>query len=120
MERASPWPSLVSLDDALAAGPQAGAKYIAGGTDLMQLAKDNVETPHHLIDIEGLLPDTISTATDGSLQLGALARMVEVATHADVRSSWPALSEALLLSASPQIRNMGTVGGNLLQRTRCG
>ncbi|WP_158742501.1 xanthine dehydrogenase family protein subunit M [Acidisphaera sp. L21] len=109
-----------SLDDALAAGPQAGAKYIAGGTDLMQLAKDNVETPHHLIDIEGLLPDTISTATDGSLQLGALARMVEVATHADVRSSWPALSEALLLSASPQIRNMGTVGGNLLQRTRCG
>ena len=109
-----------NLDDALAAGPQPGAKYIAGGTDLMQLGKDNVEAPRRLIDLEGVLPTTISVGSDGSLRLGALARMVEVANHPDVRAGWPAVSEALLLSASPQIRNMGTMGGNLLQRTRCG
>ena len=109
-----------NLDAALAAGPQAGAKYIAGGTDLMQLSKDNVETPYRLVDLEGVLPDTVSVSPDGSLRLGALARMVDVANHADVRAGWPAVSEALLLSASPQIRNMGTMGGNLLQRTRCG
>ncbi len=109
-----------SLDDALAAGPKPGAKYIAGGTDLVQLGKDNVESPHQLIDLDGLLPNTVTVAQDGSLHLGALARMVDVANHPDVRASWPAVSEALLLSASPQIRNMGTMGGNLLQRTRCG
>ena len=109
-----------NLDDALAAGPKPGAKYIAGGTDLLQLGKDNVETPQQLIDLEGLLPSTIAVASDGSLRLGAMARMVDVANHADVRANWPAVSEALLLSASPQVRNMGTIGGNLLQRTRCG
>ena len=109
-----------SLDAALAAGPKAGAKYIAGGTDLLQLGKDNVEAPTRLIDLEGLLPATITVAADGALHLGALARMVDVANHPDVRNGWPALSEALLLSASPQVRNMGTMGGNLLQRTRCG
>jgi xanthine dehydrogenase YagS FAD-binding subunit len=109
-----------SLEDALAAGPTDGAKYIAGGTDLMQLAKDNVEAPRRLIDLEGLVPATITVMPDGSLQLGGLARMVDVANNPDVRSTWPAISEALLLSASPQVRNMGTMGGNLLQRTRCG
>ena len=109
-----------NVDDALTAGPQPGAKYIAGGTDLMQLAKDNVEAPRQLVDLAGLLPSAISVAADGSLHLGALALMVDVANHADVRSTWPAVSEALLLSASPQVRNMGTMGGNLLQRTRCG
>jgi xanthine dehydrogenase YagS FAD-binding subunit len=107
-----------SLDAALAAGPVDGAKYIAGGSDLMQLAKDDVEKPRQLVDLEGLLPDTI-TVVNGSLRLGALARMADVAANADVRRAWPAVSEALLLSASPQIRNMGTMGGNLLQRTRC-
>ena len=109
-----------TVEDALVAGPQPGTKYIAGGTDLMQLGKDNVEAPRRLVDLEGTMPATISVAADGSLQLGALARMVDVANHPDVRASWPAVSEALLLSASPQIRNMGTMGGNLLQRTRCG
>ena len=109
-----------SLDDAIALGPKDGAKYIAGGTDLMQLAKDNVEAPRQMIDLEGLLPNTIKVSAKGALQLGALARMVDVANNADVRAGWPAVSEALLLSASPQIRNMGTMGGNLLQRTRCG
>ena len=109
-----------SLDAALSAGPKDGAKYIAGGTDILQLGKDNVEAPTQLIDLDGLLPATITVASDGSLRLGALARMVDVANHPDVRASWPAVSEALLLSASPQVRNMGTMGGNLLQRTRCG
>lgn len=109
-----------SLDAALAAGPKDGVKYIAGGTDLLQLGKDNVEAPTRLIDLEGLLSATVTVAADGALHLGALARMVDVANHPDVRNNWPALSEALLLSASPQVRNMGTVGGNLLQRTRCG
>jgi xanthine dehydrogenase YagS FAD-binding subunit len=109
-----------SIEDALANGPKDGAKYIAGGTDLMQLGKDNVEAPRQLIDLDGLVPATIGVAPDGSLHLGALARMVDVANHPDVRATWPAISEALLLSASPQIRNMGTMGGNLLQRTRCG
>ncbi len=108
------------LDSALAAGPKDGAKYIAGGTDLLQLGKDNVEQPSRLIDLDGVLPATITVDSDGALHLGALARMVDVANHPDVRNGWPAISEALLLSASPQIRNMGTMGGNLLQRTRCG
>ena len=109
-----------SLDDALAGGGKDGAKYIAGGTDLMQLGKDNVEAPRQLIDLDGLVPATIGVAADGSLRLGALARMADVANHSEVRAGWPAVSEALLLSASPQVRNMGTAGGNLLQRTRCG
>jgi xanthine dehydrogenase YagS FAD-binding subunit len=106
-------------DAAITGGAREGAKYIAGGTDLMQLAKDNVETPRELIDLDGLLERTV-TLQDGTLRLGALASMRDVAAHPDVRAGWPAISEALLLSASPQIRNMGTMGGNLLQRTRCG
>ena len=111
------------LNGALAAGQKDGAKYIAGGTDLMQLAKDDVETPRQLVDLDGMLSRTVSIqsgAQGGALRLGALAIMSDVAAHPDVRAGWPAISEALLLSASPQIRNMGTMGGNLLQRTRCG
>ncbi len=108
-----------ALDAALAAGPAPGAKYIAGGTDLMQLAKDDIEQPSQLVDLTGLLPATI-VEQNGSLRLGALATMHDAAMSDVVRGGWPAISEALLLSASPQIRNMGTVAGNLLQRTRCG
>jgi len=107
-----------SLDAALAAGAKDGAKYIAGGSDLMQLGKDDVERPREIVDLEGLVPATI-TLEGGALRLGALARMSDVAANADVRRAWPAVSEALLASASQQIRNMGTMGGNLLQRTRC-
>jgi xanthine dehydrogenase YagS FAD-binding subunit len=111
------------ISAALAAGQKDGAKYIAGGTDLMQLAKEDVETPRQLVDLTGLLTRTITVNTgterNGALRLGALATMSEVAANPDVRANWPAISEALLLSASPQIRNMGTMGGNLLQRTRC-
>jgi len=106
------------IDAALAAARADGAKFIAGGTDLMQLGKDNVEAPTALVDLDGLKLDDIAVR-DGALRIGALARMSDVAAHPEVRSGWPAIGEALLLSASPQIRNMGTAGGNLLQRTRC-
>lgn len=104
---------------AIIAGSAAQAKYIAGGTDLLQLAKDNVETPSHLVDLETLNLGGIHPGSDG-LHLEPLARMSEVAAHPDVVNGWPVLSQALLASASPQVRNMGTMGGNLLQRTRCG
>jgi len=96
-----------------------GDTFIAGGTDLLQLMKNGVETPTRLIDLEQLNLRQISVA-DGNLELGALATMSDVATHEEVRSGWPVISRALLESASPQVRNMGTIGGNLLQRTRCG
>jgi xanthine dehydrogenase YagS FAD-binding subunit len=95
-----------------------GEAFIAGGTDLLQLMKSNVEAPRRVIDLQALNHRQIS-ATGDSLELGALCTMNQVAEHDDVRRRWPSISQALLLSASPQVRNMGTVGGNLLQRTRC-
>jgi xanthine dehydrogenase YagS FAD-binding subunit len=108
-----------SLDAALAAAREQGAKLIAGGTDLMQLLKDNIESPTKLVDLEHV--DLSSIQVDASeLRLGAMARMSDVAAHPDVRAGWPMIAQALEASASPQVRNMGTIGGNLLQRTRCG
>ncbi|HEX4367673.1 MAG TPA: xanthine dehydrogenase family protein subunit M [Rhodopila sp.] len=107
------------LKTAIAAASQAHAKYIAGGTDLLQLAKDNVETPTRLIDLEALSMAGIHAGAEG-LHLEPLARMADVAAHPAVVRGWPVLSQSLLASASPQIRNMATIGGNLLQRTRCG
>jgi xanthine dehydrogenase YagS FAD-binding subunit len=104
---------------ATVAASQANSKYIAGGTDLLQLAKDNIESPDHLVDLEALDLAGIHPSAD-RLRLQPLARMSDVAAHPDVIKRWPVLSQALLASASPQIRNMGTMGGNLLQRTRCG
>ncbi len=104
---------------AIAAASQAGSKYIAGGTDLLQLAKDNVETPERLVDLEVLNASRIHAGSD-RLRLEPLARMSDVAAHPEVVSRWPVLSQALLASASPQVRNMATMAGNLLQRTRCG
>jgi xanthine dehydrogenase YagS FAD-binding subunit len=108
-----------ALDDALAAARADGAKFIAGGSDLMQLMKDNVETPTKLVDLEGVGLSGIHVSASG-LRLEAMARMSDVAAHPEVRERWPVISQALLASASPQVRNMGTMGGNLLQRTRCG
>jgi xanthine dehydrogenase YagS FAD-binding subunit len=107
------------IEAAIAAASADGVAYIAGGTDLMQLMKDNVAAPRKLVDLEGLQLTAIEANADG-LRLGALATMASVAAHPEVRQGWPMIVEALLLSASPQVRNMGTVGGNLLQRTRCG
>lgn len=96
-----------------------GAAFIAGGTDLLNLMKDGVTRPDHLIDVNGLDLARI-TETSNGLRIGGLARMRAVAEHGAVRRGWPVLSEALLASASPQVRNMASIGGNLLQRTRCG
>ncbi len=104
-----------SLTDAI----RSGGTFIAGGTDLVQLWENNVEQPSQVVDLDAIGSHDISVGGDG-LRLGALVTMAETAEHSAVKSGWPAVSQALLLSASPQIRNMGTMGGNLLQRTRCG
>jgi xanthine dehydrogenase YagS FAD-binding subunit len=94
------------------------AKFLAGGTNLIDLMKMNVQQPDELIDITRLALKKIEQTPKG-LRLGALATNSEVATNKLVRANYPVLSEALLAGASPQLRNMATVGGNLLQRTRC-
>jgi xanthine dehydrogenase YagS FAD-binding subunit len=94
------------------------AKFLAGGTNLIDLMKMNVQQPDELVDINRLALKKIEKIPSG-LRIGALASNSEVANHKLVRESFPALSEALLAGASPQLRNMATVGGNLLQRTRC-
>ena len=101
----------------LAAG-RSGATYMAGGTDLMQLWKNDVEGAARVVDLQPMGMREIEAGPQG-LRLGAMATMAEVAEHPAVVRGWPAVSRALLLSASPQVRNMGTMGGNLLQRTRC-
>jgi xanthine dehydrogenase YagS FAD-binding subunit len=93
--------------------------FIAGGTDLLQLMKEGIARPQRLVDITGIADlDGIEAAEEG-LHLGALARMSDVANHAEVVAAYPVIAEALTLSASAQVRNMATIGGNLLQRTRC-
>jgi xanthine dehydrogenase YagS FAD-binding subunit len=104
---------------AVAAGQQTGARYIGGGTNLVDLMKGGVEKPTLLIDITRLPLADIRDAADGGLAIGALARNSDVADHPLVRARYPLLSQALVSGASGQLRNMATVGGNLLQRTRC-
>src|SRR5438034_6613772 len=102
----------------ISAKPQ--GKFLGGGTNLIDLMKMGVETPAQLIDINRLSLGQIEDLPDGKgLRLGALARNSDVAEHSLIKSRYPVLSEALLSGASPQLRNMATVGGNLLQRTRC-
>src|SRR5436309_10173811 len=109
-----------SLDAALAAAQQQpDTKFIAGGTDLLQLMKDHVERPQRLVDLDGLPLDQFSIGDDGA-HIGALVKMSDLADNPDLRRRYPVIAEALLASASPQVRNMATIGGNLLQRTRCG
>jgi xanthine dehydrogenase YagS FAD-binding subunit len=93
--------------------------YVAGGTDLLNLMRDGAEAHDHLVDVNQLDLDNLAFDSAG-LRVGALARMRQVAEHPAVRREFPVLSEALLASASPQVRNMAAIGGNLLQRTRCG
>jgi xanthine dehydrogenase YagS FAD-binding subunit len=111
------------LSAALAFRAQAGrddapAEYIAGGTDMVQLLQEDVRRPERLVSLAGLLDGGIEIGPQG-LRLGAAATMAEVAAHASVAEHFPVISEALLASASPQVRNQATMGGNLLQRTRC-
>ena len=95
-----------------------GAEFIAGGTDMLQLLQEGARTPAELVDISRLPLDAIEVDTTGA-RIGATARMSDVADHPGIRAEYPAVAEALLLSASPQVRNMASIGGNLLQRTRC-
>ncbi len=97
----------------------AQVRFVAGGTTLIDLMKLNVERPREIIDINGLPLDHIEPSPTGSLVIGALARNSDVAHHPTVQRDYPVLSQALLSGASPQLRNMATTAGNLLQRTRC-
>src|SRR5260370_22658520 len=106
------------VSDAFTQGLRAGTAFVAGGTALLQLWKAGVIAPEGAVDISRLPLDDIEFA-DSQLSLGALARLSDVAIHADVTRDHPLIAEAILASASGQIRNMATVGGNLLQRTRC-
>jgi xanthine dehydrogenase YagS FAD-binding subunit len=98
---------------------QPHARYVAGGTTLVDLMKLTVETPSVLVDINSLPLASIERLPNGGLRIGALVRNSDLAWHPDVQSSYAVLSQALLSGASPQLRNMATTGGNLLQRTRC-
>ncbi|MBW4638647.1 MAG: xanthine dehydrogenase family protein subunit M [Gloeocapsa sp. UFS-A4-WI-NPMV-4B04] len=94
------------------------AKFIGGGTNLLDLMKENVEQPNQLIDINSLPLSKIEVTRNG-VRIGAMARNSDVAYNAIIQERYPLLSQALLAGASPQLRNMATVGGNLMQRTRC-
>lgn len=96
-----------------------GAKFIAGGTNLLDLMKLEIETPPHLIDVNGLALDKIEPTENGGLRIGALVRNTDLAADERVRRDYAVLSRALLAGASGQLRNQATTAGNLLQRTRC-
>lgn len=109
--------SLPEATEAYAAHPD--ARYLGGGTNLVDLMKLGVETPGTLVDISRLPLDAIEELPGGALRIGATARNSDVAAHPLVRARHPALAQALLAGASGQLRNIATTGGNLLQRTRC-
>ena len=111
----------VSTPDAAAKAVVAtpGAKFIAGGTNLLDLMKLQIEQPTHLVDVNRLGLDQIEDTADGGLRVGAMVRNSDLAADARVRQRYPLLSRALLSGASGQLRNKATTGGNLLQRTRC-
>jgi len=118
-------PFAISRGDDLAKAVAAHAMdgqvaFIAGGTDFLGLMKDRAALPERLLDINGL-PDLarIEVLPDGGLRIGALARMSEVAADIEVRRRFPVIAESLLFAASGQLRNMASIGGNLMQRTRC-
>src|ERR1700693_3852958 len=98
---------------------QTEAKFVAGGTTLVDLMKLNVEIPKKVVDINSLPLSQIESTADGGLKIGAMVRNSDLAHDPTVQQRYPVLSEALLSGASPQLRNMATTGGNLLQRTRC-
>ena len=107
-----------TVDEALAAGA-GGGRYIAGGTNLIDLMKLQVETPARLVDISRLALDGVEETAAGGVRIGALVPNSDLAAHPLIRSRYPMLSRALLAGASAQLRNKASTGGNLLQRTRC-
>jgi xanthine dehydrogenase YagS FAD-binding subunit len=104
--------------EAVRLGGQPQAKYLGGGTNLVDLMRETLERPSALVDVTGL-SGAIEEQPDGGLLIGAAAKNTAVAEHRTVRARYPMLSRAIVAGASAQIRNMATVGGNLLQRTRC-
>ena len=108
-----------NVAEAVLAGAQSQVRFIAGGTNLIDLMKEGVERPDRLIDITRLPLREVQQLPDGGLRIGALISNAAVAEHPLVRERYPLLAQALLAGASPQLRNMATTGGNLLQRTRC-
>ena len=108
-----------TLDEARQAVLQAGASILAGGTTLIDLAKCGVAEPETVVDISHLKGLSGIEVTPSSVTIGALSRMSDVADHAGIQAELPAVSESLLLAASAQLRNMATIGGNVMQRTRC-
>lgn len=99
------------------AGP--ASRFIAGGTNLLDLMKENVARPEHLIDITGLPLKDVRATDSGGVMIGALVSNADLAWHPLIERDYPLLSQAILAGASPQLRNMASTGGNLLQRTRC-
>jgi xanthine dehydrogenase YagS FAD-binding subunit len=106
------------VEDAVRHAADGQGRYLGGGTNLVDLMRETVETPSALVDVTELSREIVTTA-DGGLMIGAAARNTAVAEHEAVRSGYPMLARAIVAGASAQIRNMATVGGNLLQRTRC-
>lgn len=102
-----------------AAAANPAARFIAGGTNLLDLMKLEIETPQHLIDVNGLAFDTLEATHEGGLRIGALVRNTDLAAAPEVRRDYAVLSRALVSGASGQLRNKATTAGNLLQRTRC-
>jgi xanthine dehydrogenase YagS FAD-binding subunit len=108
-----------NVSEAISAGAAPQTRFVAGGTTLIDLMKLNVENPHTVVDINSLPLSKIERTVDGGLRIGAMVRNSDLAHDKIVQQDYPVLSQALLSGASPQLRNMATTGGNLLQRTRC-
>jgi xanthine dehydrogenase YagS FAD-binding subunit len=110
-----------TISDAIAAAAEPGAAYLAAGTNLLDLMKGGITGPSRLVDVTRLPGlDRIERLPDGGIRIGALVRNADLAHDPDFATTYPAIAEALLSGASAQLRNAATVGGNLLQRTRCG
>ena len=107
-------------EQALSLAATPGAQFLGGGTNLVDLMKGGVAQPGRLIDVTALPWSQVELLADGGVRIGAMVRNSDAANHPLIRERYPLLARALLAGASPQLRNMATVGGNLLQRTRCG
>jgi xanthine dehydrogenase YagS FAD-binding subunit len=110
-----------TISDAIAAAAEPGAAYLAAGTNLLDLMKGGITRPNRLVDVTRLPGlDRTENLPDGGMRIGALVRNADLAHNPDFARSYPVIAEAVLSGASAQLRNAATVGGNLLQRTRCG
>ena len=116
---ADPAAAIATAAQAKTAQQGADVRFVAGGTTLIDLMKLNVETPARVLDINRLPFDKVESTPDGGLKIGATVRNSDLANHPTVRRDYAVLSQAILQGASPQLRNMATTAGNLLQRTRC-